>query len=70
MIKLRDALYKTNDCLQLSKNNIPPINERKIILKNILQQTDEFIASNLEKNLEAKDLSSSGLNLDIRVPQD
>ena len=58
MIKLRDALYKTNDCLQLSKNNIPPINERKIILKNILQQSDESIASNLEKNLEAKDINT------------
>ena len=57
MIKLRDALYKTNDCLQLSKNNIPPINERKIILKNILQQSDESIASNLEKNLKAKDIN-------------
>ena len=58
MIKLRDALYKTNDCLQLSKNNIPPINERKIILKSILQQSDETIASNLEKYLEAKDVNT------------
>ena len=58
MIKLRDALYKTNDCLQLSKNNIPPINERKIILKNILQQSDESITSNLEKYLEAKDINT------------
>ena len=58
MIKLRDALYKTNDCLQLSKNNIPPINERKIILKNILQQSDEYIASNLEQNLEVKEINT------------
>ncbi len=58
MIKLRDALYKTSDCLQLSKNNIPPINERKIILKNILQQSDESIARNLEKNLEVKDINT------------
>ena len=58
MIKLRDALYKTNDCLKLSKNNIPPINERKIILKNILQQSDESITSNLEKYLEAKDINT------------
>ena len=58
MINLRDALYKTDNCLQLSKNNIPPINERKIILKNILQQSDESIASNLEKNLEAKDINT------------
>ena len=58
MIKLRDALYKTNDCLQLSQNNIPPINERKIILKKILQQSDESIASNLEKYLEAKDINT------------
>ena len=58
MIKLKDALYKTNDCLQLTNNNIPPINERKIILKNILQQSDEFIASNLEKNLETKDINT------------
>ena len=49
MIKLRDALYRTNACLQLSTNNIPPINERKIIIKNILQQSDESISSNLEK---------------------
>jgi len=58
MIKLRDALYKTNACLQLSTNNIPPINERKIILKNILQESDESIASNLERNLEDKDIST------------
>ena len=58
MIKLKDALYKTNDCLKLSTNNIPPINERKIILKNILQQSDESIASNLEKNLEVKDINT------------
>ena len=56
MINLRDALYKTNDSLKLISNDIPPINERKIILKNILQQTDESIAANLEKNLEAKDI--------------
>ena len=29
MIKLRDALYKTNDCLQLSKNNIPIVDIRR-----------------------------------------
>ena len=58
MIKLRDALYRTNACLQLSTNNIPPINERKIILKNILQQSDESISSNLEKNLEANDINT------------
>ena len=56
MINLRDALYKTNDSLKLISNDIPPINERKLILKNILQQTDESIATNLEKNLEAKDV--------------
>ena len=58
MINLRDALYKTNDCLQLPKNSIPPINERKIILKNILQKSDEYIAGNLELNLEAKDINT------------
>ncbi len=58
MIKLRDALYKTNDCLKLASSNIPPINERKIILKNILQQSDESISSNLEKNLEANDINT------------
>ena len=56
MINLRDALYKTNDSLKLILNDIPPINERKLILKNILQQTDESIATNLEKNLEVKDV--------------
>ena len=56
MIKLRDALYKTNDCLKLASSNIPPINERKLILKNVLRQSDESISSNLEKNLEANDI--------------
>ena len=70
MIKLKDALYKTNDCLKLSTSNIPPINERKIILKNILQQSDESIASNLEKNLEVKDINTYKRFLIRRVNQE
>ena len=70
MIKLKDALYKTNDCLQLSTNNIPPINERKIILKNILQQSDESIASNQEKYLEAEDINTYKRFLIRRVNQE
>lgn len=55
MIKIREALYEINDFLNFSSNKIPPINERKIILKNILNKSDENIFVNLEKNIVKKD---------------